>query len=73
MAYEIIPTPAVKKAFKACRKDKQFKEIYKELEGEEYIEPTRFSDNKIIFIYATVYAGYLLGSGQLEKYKQIFG
>lgn len=69
MAYDIYPTPTVKRFYKACRHDEVFKAEMKEIEGDEYEEPKRFSNNKVVVLYAAYYAGYLLGGGQTEKFK----
>ena len=71
MAYNIYPTPTVRRFFKACRQDKVFKAEMKEIEGDDYEEPTRFSNNKVVILHAAYYAGYLLGSGQKEKFKKL--
>jgi hypothetical protein len=71
MAYNIYPTPTVKRFFKACRQDELFLSQHKEIEGDEYIHPHRFSDNVVIVLYASVYAGWLLGRGETKKYKEL--
>ena len=71
MAYNIYPTPTVKRFFKACRQDEVFKVKLKAAEGEEYNEPRRFMNNKEILLYGTMYAGYLIGQGKFEKYKEL--
>ena len=71
MAYDILPTPTVKRFYKACRQDDVFKMEMKEIEGDEYVEPKRFSSNKVVLIYATTYAGYLLGKGDKKKYREL--
>jgi|GEM_PF-6368624 len=71
MAYNIYPTPTVKRFYKACRNDELFKMEMKEVEGAEYVEPKRFADNKLVLLYAATYAGYLLGRGDKKKYLEL--
>jgi hypothetical protein len=71
MAYEIYPTSVVKRFFKACRKDQLFKIEMAEAEGTEFVKPTAFSNGKTMVIYAATYAGWLLGKGDIKKYKEL--
>ncbi len=71
MSFEIIPTATVRRFFRACRKDEVFKADMKEIEGDEYVKPHRFSNVKMVLVYSATYAGWLLGRGYFEKYKQL--
>ena len=71
MAYDIYPTRTVKRFFKACRQDEVFKVKLRAAEGDDYLEPKRFMSNKEIILYASMYAGYLIGQGELSKYREL--
>lgn len=63
--------PVTKRFFKACLADDEFQIEMKLAEGDRWVRPRRFMSDPSKIVYASVYAGWLVGKGRIEKFKNL--
>ena len=70
--YDIIPTPAVQRFFRAAIKDKKFVNDMREIDPEwNDLKLHRFMGPKWVLVIACMYQGYLSAKGDKQTFEKL--